>query len=198
MQGTIENLEEEINLTGKQKKFADFYVGECNLNATRAAEAAGYRGSYGTLANIGNQNLKKLQIRRYIDSQLDKTSASASEVISILTKHAKGSLADVLNEDGEFDLQEAKRRGFDGLLKKVKVKKFWDKNAEAYETTYEYEIHDPQSAAVQLGKIRGLFTDKVEVSGNLMQPVADALGQFEKMLIKVYDGGDDQDEPEEA
>lgn len=158
-------MADEIKLTPKQKKFADLYVGECNLNATRAAIAAGY--SEKTAYAIGSENLKKPVIRQYIDEQLAKTVASPSEVLSILTAQAKASIADVLDENGELDLKDAKKRGVDRLIKKLKVRKIRNTRTDEVETVYEYEIHDPQAAAVHLGKVHKLFTEKVEHSGSI-------------------------------
>ena len=91
---------EKQNLTGKQKLFADFYVGEASLNATRAARLAGYSGDENVLAVGGFRLLRIPKIRSYIDEQLKLLTASPSEILNILTKHAKGSLADVLDENG--------------------------------------------------------------------------------------------------
>jgi len=148
-------------LTDKQKLFADKYVGEGNLNATRSARLAGYRGDDNTLAVTGSNLLRNPKVRVYIDQQLSSLSLSASEVLTILSKQAKASLADVLDDEGGFDLGDAKRRGVDGLLKKMKVKKG------AEWTEYEFEMYDAQSAAVHLGKVHKLFTDKTEHSGEI-------------------------------
>jgi len=52
----------KIQLTTKQQKFRDVFDG----NATKAAELAGYSGSYGTLAQIGRDNLRNPKIIKAI------------------------------------------------------------------------------------------------------------------------------------
>ena len=153
-------------LTDKQKLFADYYVSEGNLNATRSARLAGYKGDDNSLAAQGSRLLRNVKVREYINGQLEAVSLSSSEVLSILTRQAKASLADILDEDGDFDLGDAKRRGVDGLLKKLKVTK-----KAVGEITYEFEMYDAQSAAVHLGKVHKLFTDKTEVTGKDGQPM---------------------------
>jgi phage terminase small subunit len=155
------------NLTGKQKLFADYYVGECSLNATRAAARAGYAGDENTKAVTGSRLLRNAKVRAYIDEQLKDLAASPSEILTILTRQAKGSLADVLDAHGDFDLDDAKKRGVDTLLKKLKVKERYDPVDKEIERTYEYELYDAQSAAVHLGKVYKLFTDRIEHGGNL-------------------------------
>lgn len=164
----------EAKLNDRHKKFADFYVGEAALNATRAAKLAGYQGDENTLAVTGSRLLRNAKVRTYIDEQLDDLTLTTNEVLSILTRQAKGSLADVLDGNGNFDLADAKKRGVDGLLKKLKVREFVTKNKDGdqeIERTYEYEIHDAKDAAVHLGRYRKLFTDKTEITGKDGKPI---------------------------
>lgn len=151
----------EKKLTDRQKLFADYYVGEGNLNATRSARLAGYRGDENSLAAAGSRLLRNVKVREYIDGQLKDLSLSESEVLAILTRQAKASLADVLDSSGQFSLDTAKKHGVDGLLKKLKVRH--DKDG----VSYEYEMYDAQAAAVHLGKVYKLFTDKIEHGGKI-------------------------------
>ncbi|WP_139008535.1 terminase small subunit [Lactococcus lactis] len=77
-------------MTPKQRKFCDEYI---KLgNATQAAINAGY--SKRTAYSIGQENLKKPEIKKYIDSKLKDISnnaiATAEETLSILTKIVRG------------------------------------------------------------------------------------------------------------
>ena len=51
------------NLTPKQKRFCQEYL--IDLNATQAAVRAGY--SEKTAYSVGNENLRKPEIKKYID-----------------------------------------------------------------------------------------------------------------------------------
>jgi phage terminase small subunit len=159
-----------VKLTDKQKRFADYYVGEGNLNATRSARLAGYRGDDNALAAAGSRLLRNVKVREYVDDQLRGIALSQNEVLTILTRQAKGSLADVLDDEGKFDLGDAKKRGVDGLLKKLKITETYLKSGDV-EKRYEYEIHDAKDAAVQLGKVHKLFTEKIEHTGKDGGPV---------------------------
>ncbi len=151
----------EKPLTDKQKLFADYYVGEGNLNSTRSARLAGYKGDDNCLAAQGSRLLRNVKVRSYVDEQLASISLSSSEVLTILTRQAKASLADVLDDDGKFNLADAKRRGVDSLLKKLKIRE--DKDG----TSYEYELYDAQSASVHLGKVHKLWVDKSEIAATV-------------------------------
>lgn len=74
----------------KQKRFCDEYLIDCN--ATQAAIRAGY--SPKTAYAIGEQNLKKLELKAYIDEQLEqlhnKKTADAQEVLEYLTAVMRG------------------------------------------------------------------------------------------------------------
>jgi polyhydroxyalkanoate synthesis regulator phasin len=173
------------DLTGKQQAFINAYLSN-GFNATDAARQAGYEGNDNVLGVTGYANLRNPKIAAVVLGRLNEAAMSANEVLAILSMQARGSLADVLTENGEFDLHEAKKRGTDRLLKKLKIRRTIRRrrdDEEIEDITHEYEIHDPQAAAVHVGKFHKLFTDKVE-HGNpdgspLLQPVADA-------LTKVY------------
>ena len=86
-------------LTPKQQAFADYYI-ELG-NATKAAEKAGY--SKKTCYSIGNENLKKPEIKKYIDERMKvleaKRIASGEEVLQYLTAVMRGEVKD------QFDLE---------------------------------------------------------------------------------------------
>jgi hypothetical protein len=156
--------EVDSKLTGKQKLFADFYLGEAGLNQTRAAQLAGYAGDDNALAVAGSRLLRNAKVREYIDEQLSALTLSKNEVLTILTRQAKASLADLLDEEGDFVLADAKKRGVDSLLKKLKVKQVYNSALKETTTTYEYEMYDAQAAAVHLGKVHSLFNDNLRLS----------------------------------
>lgn len=107
-------------LTGKQRRFVEEYV--ICLNGTEAARRAKYGGDDATLAVIASQNLRKLNIANLINEKLSQFAMPASEVLAQLTDIARGDIADVVNNFGATDLEEAKRRGKSHLVKKHKVK----------------------------------------------------------------------------
>lgn len=155
---------QEKKLTGKQKLFADYYIGEANLNATRAAILAGY--SEKTARQMGSENLSKPNISEYIENRLDELALKSKEVLAILTNHAKGSISYVLEKNGEFDFEAMCARGADKFLKELKIKKtvrrVKDSDDEIEEITHEFKLYDAQSAAVHVGKARGMFIEKFE------------------------------------
>lgn len=77
-------------MTDKQKRFCDEYLIDCN--ATQAAIRAGY--SVKTAYAIGDENLKKPEIREYIDERLEQLrnekTADAREVMEYLTSVMRG------------------------------------------------------------------------------------------------------------
>ena len=88
-----------MNLTPKQKAFADYYI-ECG-NATKAAKRAGY--SEKTAAKIGSENLQKLDISEYIarrtQTQNEARVASADEVLQFFSSVMRGEVKDQFGLD---------------------------------------------------------------------------------------------------
>lgn len=89
-------------LTLLQQKFVDFYI-ELG-NATKAAKKAGY--SEKTAYSIGNENLKKPEIKAYIAerlAQIEKESiASIDEVMKFYTKVMRGQEKDQFGLDASL------------------------------------------------------------------------------------------------
>lgn len=122
-------------MTAKQKRFCDEYL--IDLNATQAAIRAGY--SKKTAYSIGIENLKKPELKKYIDKRMaEKESeliAGQDEVLKYLTAVMRG-------EDKE---------------ERITI------NALGEAETIEIVIQGNRlKAAEMLGKRYGLFTDKVE------------------------------------
>lgn len=76
-------------LSGKQLKWAEAYLGEAKFNKTEAARIAGYKGDDKSLANIGYQNYRKLEIKEYIDQRLSEAVMSADETLQHLSDIAR-------------------------------------------------------------------------------------------------------------
>lgn len=79
-----------VAMNARQKRFCDEYLIDCN--ATQAAIRAGY--SPKTAYSIGVENLKKPELKKYIDEQLERIhnekTADAQEVLEYLTAVMRG------------------------------------------------------------------------------------------------------------
>ena len=88
-----------MNLTPKQKAFADYYI-ECG-NSTEAARKAGY--SEKTSRSIGAENLTKPDISAYIaermQAQNEARVASADEVLAFFSSVMRGEVKDQFGLD---------------------------------------------------------------------------------------------------
>lgn len=194
--------EKPKKLTVKEKRFCDRYLYECKFNGTEAARGVYDAKNDNTLAQIAYQNLRKLHIQEYIDEGLKAMSMSGNEVIARLNEIARGKISDVINEDGKFDLDLAKQRGKDGLIKKLKVKRLVretkrevdsvpDEGGEIEETLetsliteeVEFEVYSAHEALRDLGKYHKLFTEKHEHTGKDGEPIRTielSLGEWRK------------------
>ncbi|ABB15541.1 terminase small subunit [Carboxydothermus hydrogenoformans] len=136
-------------LTEKQKRFIDYYIE--TGNAAEAARRAGYKGK--NLDVIGSQNLVKLRI--YIEEKMKQKDneriASQDEVLEFLTRVMRGLETEevVVTENKGDYISEAK------IIKK------------------QVSAKDRVKAAELLGKRYALFTEKVNVSGNMGVVIVD-------------------------
>jgi len=146
-----------VGLTDKQQLFVYEYVR--SLNATEAARAAGYQGTYESLRVIGSQNLTKPHVREAIDELLKENAINAAEVIGRLSDQARGIPADCFTVYGALisvDFDKLREYGLMHLIKKV-----------SYDTEGRprVEFYDAQTALAHLFKLYNLAPDRVEHSG---------------------------------
>ena len=132
-----------MKLNARQKSFCEFYV--ASGNATESAIKAGY--SKKTADRIASENLRKLELKKYINELMQKLEseriASAEEVLQNLTAMMRGEIQeDVVVVEGEGDGVSSAR-----VMKK------------------QVSAKERIKAAELLGKRYRLFTDKVEVDG---------------------------------
>ncbi len=152
-------------LTNRQIAFINQYF-LCGMNGTEAVIKAGYKvKNRQTAAAIASENLRKSHVRDEIDKRLQENTLSANQVLHILSTHALGDIRYILNKDGEPDLRIAKRNRATSTIKRWKTRKTIIDTENKVTTIIEsdIELHDPQAAAVQLGRYYKLFTDRVEI-----------------------------------
>lgn len=151
-----------MKLTEKQKRFCDYYIE--TGNATEAAIRAGY--SEKTARFIGAENLTKPNIKNYIDNKLkeleDKRIAKAEEVLKYLTAAMRGEIEEEVVVVEGIGEGESRAR----VLKK------------------QISAKERIKAAELLGKRYSLFTDKVDLEGNVGVTIID----------DIDDIGSDEDE----
>ena len=163
-------------MTEKQKLFCEEYL--IDLNATQAALRAGY--SEKTAYSIGNENLKKPEIQEYIQKRLkekeDALIAKQDEVLKTLT-------AVMRREKPETVVVTCKARKshYDDKGKKVT-----DEAEQPICVEIPTKVSDVNKAADRLraaemlGKYYALFTDKLNVDGDM------------DYSIKIDYGGEDE------
>lgn len=146
-------------MTPKQRRFVDEYL--IDLNASRAAKAAGY--SEKTAYGIGQENMKKPLISRYIALSAEDEHGAAimsrEEVLRRLTQAARREQKEHIvvttqKERSEYKPDET------GKMRKQTVK---EEVPEVVEIPTKNV--DSNKALELLGKHYRLFTDKVDVTG---------------------------------
>jgi phage terminase small subunit len=93
LEDACDDAELSPNLTPKQERFVEAYMGPAKGNATEAARMAGYRGNENTLRSIGGENLRKPPIadaiRRLTEEFRSEAIATIDEVKALLSAIAR-------------------------------------------------------------------------------------------------------------
>ena len=122
-------------------------------NATEAARRAGYAHP----RQEGARLLSNVVVAEEIQKRIAEKTMSADEVLVRLGEQARAGYADYIGSNGKVDLAGMKRDGKMHLVKKVKPTKFG----------IEVEFYDAQTALVNIGRHHKLFTDGIDVGGEL-------------------------------
>jgi phage terminase small subunit len=145
------------DLTDRQRLFVEEYL-TC-WNASEAARRSGYK----TQANVqGARLIANDNIRRAIELRVAAKIMVADEVLARLSDHATASLGDFIDKYGQIDIRRARQLGKLHLVKRYKTTSYVRKNGQKI-VTAEIELHDPQTALVQVGRHYGLFSDKLVI-----------------------------------
>ena len=149
-----------MKLTVKQKAFADFYI-ELS-NATEAYIKAGYKVSKREIAEVeGCKLLRNPKVEEYIKERMKQIEsnriAKAEEVLAFLSASLRG---EVLEE-----VVSTKSDGAGGI-EPIILKK-------------QLSAKDRIKAAELLGKRYALFTEKVDLEGNVGVTIIDDIGALE-------------------
>ena len=143
-------------LNDRQRAFADYYIE--SLNAEQSAIRAGYSEKY------ARGNAHKLVanscIKNYIEERMKEIEsdriAKAEEVLAFLSASLRG---EVLEE-------VVSTESIEGMIKPVILKK-------------QLSAKDRIKAAELLGKRYALFTEKVDLEGNVGVTIIDDIGALE-------------------
>lgn len=154
-----------MGLSNKHRLFIEEYLRD--FNATQAAIRAGY--SEKTAYSQGSRLLKDAEVSEEVKRRLDERAMQADEIIDRLTSHARGDMGNFMDIEGvnyQLDLEKAKEMGLTHLIKKVKDRVVMtSKDGEETETHFlEVELYDAQAALEKLGRIRGLFVDRTDIT----------------------------------
>jgi phage terminase small subunit len=149
-----------VKLTVKQKAFADYYI-ELG-NATESYIKAGYKASERKVAEVeGCKLLKNPKIDNYIKKRMEQIEsnriAKAEEVLAFLSASLRG---EVLEE-----VVSTKSDGSGGIEPVILRK--------------QLSAKDRIKAAELLGKRYALFTEKVDLEGNVGVTIIDDIGALE-------------------
>ena len=140
-------------LTERQKAFADYYI--MSLNATQSAIKAGY--SENCAREIGYENLTKPHIKSYVEDRL-----KALDQVRIMQ----------MNEALIRLSEKARGESFEEIVTVTQL-------GEVVKAEKRISEKDQLKALELMGKYHKLFTDKVDLEGNVGVTIIDDIGTLE-------------------
>jgi phage terminase small subunit len=161
------------HFTRRQRLFVEHYL-QC-WNASEAARRAGYNGASDV---VGPRLLGNVGIKALIEKRFNEIAMSTNEVMMRLTDIARGDIADLMGVGTSgftIELMTEDEQGNKIVNPKTKLirrvrqkvttflgKKKDDEDREIIET--ELELYSAHDALRDIGKIRGMFVDKTDIT----------------------------------
>lgn len=150
-----------VKLTAKQEMFCKEYL--VDLNATQAAIRAGY--SEKTAYAIGHENLSKPDIQenlsKLVKTRMDKFEINADKVLNEISNIAFSDLTDIVGlSNGVISVKD-----FNELTKEQRA--CISSAEQDKDGMIKIKLYDKLSALEKLGKHLKLFTDKIQLEGDI-------------------------------
>ncbi len=173
-------------LTDQQKRFCDEYM--VDLNGKQAAIRAGYKPK--SAESQASRLLRNAKVRAHIDKLIAEASTRTGiNADRVLREYARIAFLNPVRAV-DFDSVEISKGAVDddlAAIASVKVKKI---KGEVEIEEREIRFHDKNKALEALGKHLGMFTNKIEVTGEIK--TSDKLDEILEQLKveRSTDGGD--------
>src|SRR5215471_7760189 len=147
----------EPQLTYREQILIDQFI-KNGGNGTKAATSAGYSSTRPDQSAY--QVLRRPEVQHRINQRIAESQVSADEIIGTLASIMRGTLADFLDESGQFSIEIAVERGVDHLLRNIttttrEIKATKDNPAQVV-STHRGSLHSPIQAARVLAQILGI------------------------------------------
>lgn len=147
----------EPELTHREQIFINEYI-KNGGNATEAAIASGYGSARPNQSAY--QVLHRLRVQQHINDRVAESTVSADEIIGTLAAFMRGRITDILDDNGDFDINVVRERRLGHLLKTVTrtTRKLESQPGQDPEFVQDYRIqlHSPVQAASILARLTGL------------------------------------------
>lgn len=163
---------EKAKLTPKQEMFCHLYINN-GMNGTKAAEGAGYTGNKNTLCVTGNKNLRKANVKSYINELMqekyDRINMSGDELLMRSSMLARGNISNYFTKDDEgntivnidpddadamYCIDEVTTKSIEGKVVETKIK-----------------LANREKSLRTVGDYKGVFKEKKEldITNNLKE-----------------------------
>jgi hypothetical protein len=161
-------------LTNKREMFIEHYLTNGN-NGKRAAEDAGYAKGHAAETEA-SRLLRNAEIQERVRARVAEAKIHTDEVIGTLASHMRADIALIVPDNPI--VQRAREAGVSHWIKRLTVRKYYDKSKDAVVQETSVELHSSQAAAKQLCAVMGLNTDSQK------NPYDLACAAYERLILE--------------
>lgn len=158
--GRKKRLEVFDGLTREDVAFLNAYFLE-NFSLSKACNAAGLEGPWPTLHAYGTKVLNKPEVRAFLDLVYEGSSLNREQIIMRLSEQALGIWAEYIDSNGQVDLAKMAEDRRMYLIQQITP-------STRPGGPPNIRFVDSQKALEMLARIRGMFTDNVKETRDVL------------------------------
>jgi hypothetical protein len=144
-------------LSEQQRTFVTAYLKKGN--ASEAARLAGFNWP----GQKGAKLLKTAKIRAAINAELKPDPFTGAHVFAALSELAYANLGQILDEDGQPDVEKIRAHG--GFVRRYKARVIRSRSTDQVTVTnVQIELYDRMKALVTIGRMLGMFSETARVT----------------------------------
>lgn len=137
-----------------------------NGNRSQALRVAGLNEGHSN--ETSTQHVASVMYRRDDVSAaytelLEENIGSGVESLERMTRMARVTIDDLLDENGKFDVKKARANGSIHMVAGITERKYWDKGLKVEVIQTDVKLHDAKDAEKVLMKYRGMLIDRLKI-----------------------------------
>jgi len=161
MKQPAEEPKELKKLSKKHQHVLDVYL-TC-WNKTKAYKASYPDITHNSAKAAASRLFKDPDFSAHVSAALDAVHLSYEEALALLADYARGDIDEFLDDDGNFDIEKARKAGITHIIKEIEREERISKDGDITART-KLKLHDPLAAIDKVLRVQGRYKDTLDLN----------------------------------